>query len=149
MDIVFKPILLYAFLFLLFRLTGKRSLGQITTFDFVLLLIIGEAVQQGLVGRDYSMVGAMGFVTVLVFIDVALSLANRKFPKVAKWLEGTPLVIVHDGKLLEQRMKMERVDESDVLQAARAVQGLEKLEQIKYAVLERDGSISVIPKEKR
>jgi uncharacterized membrane protein YcaP (DUF421 family) len=149
MDIVFKPILLYAFLFLLFRLTGKRSLGQITTFDFILLLIIGESVQQGLVGRDYSMVGAMGFVTVLVFIDVALSLINRQFPWAAKWLEGTPLVIVADGKLLEGRMKMERVDESDIIAAARATQGLEKLEQIKFAVLERDGSISIIPRERK
>lgn len=147
--LILRPLTLYFFLLVLFRLTGKRSLGQITTFDFVLLLIIGEAVQQGLVGEDYTVAGAVGFVTMLVLIDVMLSLFIRKFPSSAKWFEGTPLVIVADGKLLEGRMKMERLDESDVLQAARASQGLEKIEQIKLAVLERDGSISVIPREKK
>lgn len=145
MDSVLRAFVLYFFLFLVFRLSGKRSLSQATTFDFVLLLIIGEATQQGLLGEDFSLVNAFVTIVTLIGIDVLMSLAEQRFPSIGRYVEGTPVVLVDQGKMLRDRMRRARVDEYDLLEKARTSQGLERLDQIKYAVLERDGSISIIP----
>lgn len=147
MESVVRAVVVYGALLVLFRLTGKRSLGQITTFDFILLLIISEAAQNGMVGDRYSVTNAVILVLTLVAIDLALSLIKRRAPVVEKWLEGVPLVIVERGRPLVDRMKKARVDESDVLAFARRLHGLERMEQIKYAVLERSGDVSIIPWE--
>jgi uncharacterized membrane protein YcaP (DUF421 family) len=118
-----------------------------TTFDFVLLLIIAEATQQGLIGDDYSITQAVLLIITLVGIDIGLSLLKEKLPLLDKWMEGVPMVIVEDGKPLRERMRGARVDESDVLVAARERQGLERMDQIKFAVLERTGQISIVPKK--
>lgn len=140
-----RALVLYGGLLVLFRLAGKRSLGQISTFDFVLLLIISEAAQNGMVGESYSLINAFVLIVTLITIDVALSLIKRHFPRLDKLVEGVPLIIVENGRPLPERMKKSRVAEEDVLTAARKSHGLERMEQIKYAVLERDGQISVIP----
>ncbi len=146
MSSVLRAIVVYVVLFLIFRVAGRRTLSQITTFDFVLLLIVSEATQNAMIGDDYSITNAMLVITTLVGFDVALSLWKRRFPSLDKFLDGVPLIIVEDGKPLKDRMAKARVDESDVLTAARELQGLERMEQIKYAVLERSGGISIIPK---
>lgn len=146
MESVFRGLFIYAVLMVLFRITGKRSLGQITTFDFVLLLIISEAIQNGMVGPGYSITNALVLVVTLVTVDVVLSLVKRRSPRLEQFLDGTPMVIVEHGRPLRDRMDKERVDESDVLSAARR-EGLERMSQIKYAVLERNGQISIIPRE--
>jgi uncharacterized membrane protein YcaP (DUF421 family) len=145
MESVVRAVAIYGILLILFRFTGKRSLGQITTFDFILLLIISEAVQNGMVGENYSLTNAFVLVLTLIVIDVGLSLLKRRAPAVEKWLEGVPVVIVEHGRPLVDRMQKARVDESDVLSFARRLHGLERMEQIKYAVLERSGEISIIP----
>lgn len=145
MDAVLRAFAVYAFLLLIFRLSGKRSLSQITTFDFVLLLIFSEAIQQAMLGNDFSLTTAFLAVTTLMTIDVGLSLANQRFPSLAPWVESVPLVLVENGKKLQKRMDKSRIDESDILEAAREAQGLERMDQIKYAVLERGGTISIIP----
>jgi uncharacterized membrane protein YcaP (DUF421 family) len=145
MESVLRALVIYAVLLVLFRVTGKRSLGQITTFDFVLLLIISEAIQNGMVGSSYSITNALVLVATLVAVDVALSLVKRRAPQLEKYLDGTPLVIVEHGRVLGERINKERVDESDILAAARR-EGLERMAQIKYAVLERNGQISIIPR---
>jgi uncharacterized membrane protein YcaP (DUF421 family) len=145
MDAVLRAATVYFVLLLLLRLSGKRTLAQITPFDFVLLLVIGEATQQGLIGNDYSVTKALLLITTLIGIDIGLSLAKGAWPSLAMLLEGAPLVIVQDGAPVGDRLKRTRVDIGDVLESARSNQGLERLEQIKYAVLERDGSISIIP----
>lgn len=146
MESVVRALVIYAVLLLLFRLTGKRALGQITTFDFVLLLIISEAIQNGMVGTSYSVTNALVIVVTLVAADIGLSLLKLRCPGLDKYLDGAPLVIVDHGRPLRERMKQELVDESDVLSAARG-EGLERMTQIKYAVLERNGHISIIPCE--
>ena len=146
MESVFRGLFIYAVLMVLFRITGKRSLGQITTFDFVLLLIISEAIQNGMVGPGYSITNALVLVVTLVTVDVVLSLVKRRSPRLEQFLDGTPMVIVEQGRPLRDRMDKERVDESDVLSAARR-EGLERMSQIKYAVLERNGQISIIPRQ--
>ena len=146
MESVLRALAIYAVLLVLFRITGKRSLGQITTFDFILLLIISEAIQNGMVGSGYSITNALVLVVTLVAVDVGLSLVKRRSPQLEKYLDGTPLVIVEHGRALRERIDKERVDESDILAAARR-EGLERMAQIKYAVLERNGQISIIPRD--
>lgn len=145
MEAIVRALAVYLFLLLIFRISGKRSLGQMTTFDFVLLLIVAEASQQALTGPDYSITNGALIVITLVGSDVALSFLKQRFPKLDRALEGLPVIIVENGKALRERMRKERVDESDVLVAARESWGLERLEQIRYAILERSGGISIIP----
>jgi uncharacterized membrane protein YcaP (DUF421 family) len=147
MDAVFRAAAIYFFLLVIFRIAGSRTISQMTTFDFVLLLIVAEATQQGLIGDDFSVTQAMLLIVTLIGIDVGLSLLKENLPMLDKWLESSPMVIVEDGKPLRERMKGARVDETDVLVAARELQGLERMDQIKFAVLERTGEISIIPKK--
>ncbi len=146
MDAVLRAASMYAILMVIFRIAGRRTLSEMTNFDFVLLLVVGEATQQALLGDDFSMTKAVLVILTLVAIDVGLSLWKRRSPRLERWLEGMPTVIVEDGRPLREVMTWSRIDESDVLAAARESQGLERMEQIKYAVLERNGGISIIPK---
>jgi uncharacterized membrane protein YcaP (DUF421 family) len=145
MESLIRGAAVYGLLLVVFRLTGKRSLGQMTTFDFILLLIISESIQNSMVGEGYSLMNGLMLVLTLVGIDIALSLIKLRMPWTEKWLEGVPVVIVEHGRPLHDRMRKSRVDENDVLTAARKLHGLERMDQIKYAVLERSGDISIIP----
>ncbi len=146
MESVFRPALVYLFLMVLLRLTGKRTLAQITTFDFVLLLIISEATQQALIGEDNSMINGAIVVGTLIGLNILMSLLKQRYRWVDRLLDDIPLLIVEDGKLLQDRMDKARVDEDDVLDAAREIHGLERMDQIRHAILERDGQISIIPR---
>jgi len=147
MESVIRAAAIYGLLLVIFRVTGNRPLGQITTFDFILLLIISEAIQNGMVGSDYSVTNAFVLILTLISIDLVLSVVKDRMPLVEKWLDGVPLVIVEHGRPLQDRMRKSRVDVSDVLAAARKLHGLERMDQIKYAVLERGGDISIIPRD--
>lgn len=118
---------------------GNRSFAQLTSFDFVLLLIIAEATQQGLIGNDFSVTTAFLVITTLLAIDIALSLLKQRSPRLEKWIDGVPLIVVENGIPLKERMERSRIDEKDILTAARQKQGLERMDQIKYAILERSG----------
>lgn len=146
MDAILRAFLIYAFLLLLFRILGKRSLGQVTTFDFVLLLVIGEATQQALLGDDFSVTNAAIVISTLVGIDLGLSLWGQRSERVDRLIEGIPVVLVDHGEPLLERMKQNQVGIDDIRQAAREMHGLEQLSQVKYAILERNGAISIIPK---
>lgn len=147
MNPVFRGLIVYLFLLLVFRLSGKRTLAQTTPFEFVLLIIISEVTQQALVGEDYSITASLILITTLVGTDYLFGLIKQKWKGFEKVSEGSPLIVVANGKLLQNRAHKARVSEEDVLEAARNLHGLERLDQIKYAVLELDGSISIIPKE--
>ena len=149
MDAVIRAVVVYVFLLVVLRLSGKRTLSQVTVFDFVLLLIISEATQQALIDDDDSMINAAILVTTLVGMNILMSVLKQRSKFIERLLEGLPLVVVADGKPLQDRMDKERVDVDDVLDAARETQGLERLEQIKLAVVERSGKISIIPKESK
>jgi len=147
MDSVIRALAIYVILMLVFRISGTRSLAQITTFDFVLLLIISEATQQAMLGNDFSMTNATLVILTLVSLDVGLSIAQHRFPRFGKWIDSMPLVLVNDGEPQRERMDKLRISEDEILEAAREKQGLERLEQVKYAVLERTGALSIIPRE--
>ena len=146
MESVIRPTFVYLFVLVLLRLTGRRTLAQITTFDFVLLLIISEATQQALIGVDNSMINSAIVVSTLIGLNILMSLLKQRSSWFDRLLDDIPLVIVADGKPLKDRMHQARVDEDDVLDAARENHGLERMEQIRHAILERDGQISIIPR---
>jgi uncharacterized membrane protein YcaP (DUF421 family) len=145
MNPVIRGIAVYLFVFLIFRIMGKRSLAEVTTFDLVLLLIISETTTNALIGDDFSVLACFIMVCTLVGVDQAFSMIKERSKWFQTFSEGAPLVIVDKGKPLKKRMQKSKVDEADVLEAARALHGLERMDQIKYAVLEKDGSISIIP----
>jgi uncharacterized membrane protein YcaP (DUF421 family) len=148
MDAVIRGVSIYVFLLLIFRVAGRRTLAEMTSFDFVLLLIISEATQQSLLGDDFSITNGMLLIFTLIGVDIGLSLVKSWAPRMEKWIDGVPTVLIDNGKLLKDRMANARVDEEDILTDARRLQGIERLDQIKYAVLERSGGISIIPRKK-
>lgn len=147
MDAVLRGLAVYVVLLIIFRINGKRALGQVTTFDFVLLLIIAETTQQALLGDDFSVTNAFLLILTLVGIDLGLSLLKQRWKRLALYLEGTPMVIVENGRPIKEYLDKARLDEDDILHAARDRQGLERMDQIKYAVLERNGDITIIPQK--
>lgn len=146
MNPVVRGLCVYLFVFIIFRILGKRSLSETTTFDFVLLLIISETTTDALIGEDYSLTACFIMVSTIIGIDYLFSVLKGRFEWFQLASDGAPLVIVDQGKMLKKRMSKSRVDEGDILEAARSLHGLERMDQIKYAVLEKDGSISIIPK---
>lgn len=145
MELVLRTASVYLFLLLLVRLTGQRTLSELSTFDFILLLIVSEAVQNALVNDDHSVTSGMIVVLTLVMMDLALSILKSRRPRIEDVAEGVPVVLVDHGKVLHERLKQTLVTEDDILQSARVSQGLERIDQIKYAVLESSGGISIIP----
>ncbi|MEX0782509.1 MAG: YetF domain-containing protein [Dehalococcoidia bacterium] len=145
MDSVLRALTIYLILMVVFRLSGKRALADVTTFDFILLLIISEATQNALLGNDFSITNAAIVILTLVTVDIALSLVTARSGRVEKLLSDVPTIVVEDGKPIVDRMARLRVSVDDVLERGRTTQGIERLEQIKYAVVERSGAISVIP----
>jgi uncharacterized membrane protein YcaP (DUF421 family) len=146
MESVIRGVIVYVFLLIVFRLAGKRTLAQASNFELVLLLIISETTQQAMVDNDHSLTNGFLLILTLMGCTVGLSLLKERFSRLERWLDDAPLVVVEDGHLHKDRMLKERVDEEDILSAAREHQGLEKMDDIKYAILERDGHITVIPK---
>ena len=147
MESVLRTIAVYVFVLVVFRISGKRSLSQITTFDFVLLLIIGEATQQALLGNDFSVINAFVVISTLVVLEVLFSYIEGRFPTFGRVVGGLPVVVLENGKLIEESARREGVTLAEILAEGREKHGLERLEQFKYAILERHGGISIVPTE--
>jgi uncharacterized membrane protein YcaP (DUF421 family) len=145
MDSIIRAIIIYVVFLFYLRITGKKSLSQTTAFDFVTLLIIAEVTDEALTGTA-PLTNTILVAGTLIGLDIIFSFLKGKFKWFDKAIDSVPLIIVKDGKVLKQRIDAERIDEGDILEAARKLRGLERMEQIKYAVLEKDGSISIIPK---
>ncbi|HET9644330.1 MAG TPA: YetF domain-containing protein [Burkholderiaceae bacterium] len=145
MDIFLRPLVIYLFLLVILRLAGKRTLSEMSTFDFVLVLIISEATQNALVGDDHSLTRGMMVILILVALDRLAGLIKSRSERLERVIEGVPLVLVDHGKVREECLRESNVSVDDILQAARQTQGIARLEQIRYAVLESSGGISVIP----
>lgn len=148
MDSVFRAAAVYLILLVILRIAGKRTLAQVTVFDFILVLIISEATQQALLGDDFSVITAAIVIATLVLLDIVFSVLKQRSERLDQIIDDSPVVIVDNGKLLWDRMNRARIDEQEVLLAARELHGLERLDEIKYAVLERSGGISIVPKTK-
>ena len=149
MEAILRVVAMYLFLLLVFRVTGRRTLGESTTYDLLLLLVISETTQQAMVGQDHSMTHAFLLIITFLTLDVLMSVLKQHSHRVERILEDVPLIIVEHGRPLKERMDRVRIDEADVLEAARRLQGIQRLDQIKYAVLERSGTIFVIANDAR
>lgn len=148
MDAVLRGLFMYLFLLVIFRIAGRRTVGEMTSFDFVLLLIISEATQNAMIGNDYSVTNGALVITTLVGLDILFTLWKHRSGFIERWLDGLPMILVDNGRPIAHLMDRARVDVEDILASARESQGLERMDQIKYAVLEVGGGISVIPKNK-
>jgi uncharacterized membrane protein YcaP (DUF421 family) len=146
MESVLRGAAVYLFLLLIFRISGKRTLAQTSPFELVLLLIISETTQQAMIGEDQSVTNALLLVTTLVSLSIILSLVKHRFPRVDRWMEGQPVRIMRDGVVLRDALEQSRVDEGDILAAARAQHGIDRLEDIRDAVVEKDGTLSIMPR---
>jgi len=148
MDAVLRALAVSAFLMLVVRLSGRPTLGELRAFDFVLLLIIRECTQQALLGDDFSVTNAFVVIVSLVAIDIGLSFVKERLPALGRAVDGVPTVLVENGRPLEDRMRRARIDTGDILQAARVNQGIGTMDEIRFAVLEPSGEISIIPFER-
>jgi uncharacterized membrane protein YcaP (DUF421 family) len=144
-ESVLRALVLYVVLLLLVRVTGRRTLAETTPFDLVLLLVIGEATQQALLGDDFSLTNAAVVIVTLLLADIGLSLLKGRSQRAERWVDGVPTILVADGRPLRVRLRHARVDEQDILEAARSRQGLVGMEEIRFAVLEPGGGITIIP----
>jgi len=137
----------YVFLLAVFRVSGRRTLAQVTTFDLILVLILGDATQDALIGERATFATAIVAIATLVLVDIALARAKRRWPAVDVLVDGLPLPLVVHGELRRAAMASEGVTRDDVLTAARESQGLGRLQEVRFAVLEQNGRISVVPQE--
>lgn len=147
MEMVFRALAIYLILLVVFKVAGRRALLQMTSFDLILLLIISEATQQALLGNDFSVTGAMLTIVTLVVIDMLFGLMKKYFSGAETVLDGSPVILLENGMPLPDKLKKVEVSCDDILVAARQTQGIEEFSKIKYAILERNGHISIIPKE--
>ena len=137
---------IYLLLLLIFRITGHRTLAETSSFDLVLLLIIGETTQQAMVGDDDTVLGAAVAILSLVSLDMAITYIKRAFPRFARVLEGDPILLIKDGKLRPAALKVNGLNTGDIEEAARLSHGLVEMDDILQATLEKDGQISIVPR---
>jgi uncharacterized membrane protein YcaP (DUF421 family) len=145
MDLVLRAIALYFFIYLLMRVVGRRELSGIEPFDLILLIVIGDAVQQGLTQDDYTVTGAILVVGTIAGLQVGLSYVGFKIPRLRPVLEGEPIILIENGKPIERNLRRERLALPEVLEEARGQQ-IAMLDEIQWAVLESSGTISFIKK---
>jgi uncharacterized membrane protein YcaP (DUF421 family) len=141
MEIVFRAVLMFGFLWLVTRAVGRSSLGELSTFQLLLYVTMGDLVQQGVTQQDYSLTSAVLAVGVFALLTVALSYANWRWPRVRPVIHGVPTIVVANGEPAIAAMRAERLSLDDLMAAARE-QGLERFSDIRLAVLEADGQIS-------
>jgi uncharacterized membrane protein YcaP (DUF421 family) len=142
---VLRAAIIYVFVLVVVRLAGKRTLAELSTFDLVVLLILSEGIQPALVSDDSRLTSAMIIVLTIVGIDALFGLVKYRSTAASKLLDDIPTVLVRDGIVNEKAMARERLDTDDILEAARRQMGLEHFEEVRFAILERTGGISVIP----
>ena len=147
METVIRGAVVFIVLLVIIRLSGRRTLAQMTTFDLVLVLIVAETTQQALLGDDFSIANAVILIITLFTLDILMSYLKEHSPRAEKLLDGVPTVLISLGKPDDRALKRARVDIEDVLESARSKHGVERLDQIKFAVLEVGGDISIVPEQ--
>jgi uncharacterized membrane protein YcaP (DUF421 family) len=147
MDLVLRATFAFVFIFLMSRLIGRRELGKMQAFDLILFIVIGDLVQQGITQSDYSITGLALVVSTICLLTVFTSYVSFRFPRVRPLLEGEPVIVLEDGKLIHDNLKRTRLTLEDIEEEAR-LQQIESLTDVRWAVFENSGSISFIPREK-
>jgi len=146
MDIALRGLALFAFVYLLTRVIGRRELSSLQPFDLILLIVLGDLIQQGLTQDDYSVTGAVIAVGTIASLQVLTSWSSFTFPWLRRVLDGHPIVLVEDGRVIERNLRRERLTMDDLAKQARANQ-LASLEDVQWAIFEPSGTISFIEKK--
>jgi len=144
LSIVARTLIVYLALLAGLRLAGKRELGQMTPFDLVVILLIANAVQNAMVGPDTSVTGGLIAAGVLVTVNYGLAAARERLPWLRRAVEGTPTLLINDGRFVQEHLRREGLEEDEVLMAIRE-HGVADVKDVRIAVLETDGSISIVP----
>jgi uncharacterized membrane protein YcaP (DUF421 family) len=145
MDIALRAVVLYLFILFVLRVTGRRELSSLSAVDLVLLIVLGDAIQQGLTQDDYSVTGAMIAVATIASLQVGTSYLSFRSERAKRVLEGYPIVVIQDGELLDENLKRDRMTPDDVAEEMR-MQQIASFKDVQWAILETNGQISFIKK---
>lgn len=143
MDIAIRTIILYLFVIAVMRIVGRRELSSLTAVDLVLLIVMGDSIQQGLTQDDYSVTGAIIVISTFSVMQVGAAYLGFRFRRVRRVLEGSPIVLIDDGKLVERNLRRNRLTADDVAEEMRLKQIL-SFKDVRWAILEASGQISFI-----
>jgi uncharacterized membrane protein YcaP (DUF421 family) len=146
-DIALRAFVIFWFILFVTRVMGRRELSSLSPFDLILLIILGDAIQQGLTQDDYSVTGALIAVSTIASLQVATSYLSYRSGRARKLFEGLPMVVVQDGKLIDENLRRERMTPDEVASEMR-MQQIASFDDVKWAILEPNGSISFIEKAK-
>jgi uncharacterized membrane protein YcaP (DUF421 family) len=147
MDLALRTVVVFFFIFVLMRIVGRRELSSLEPFDLILLVVLGDSIQQALTQDDYSVTGAFIVVSTIALLQVFLSYLNFRVPRLRPLIDGEPIVIVQDGQVIEGNARRERLTPEDIAEAAR-LQQIASLEDVQWAVLETSGEFTFIEKQK-
>jgi uncharacterized membrane protein YcaP (DUF421 family) len=146
MDLVFRATVIFFFVLLLTRIIGRRELSSLEPFDMILLVVIGDLVQQGVTQSDYSLTGAITVISTIALLTALMAFLNFRVRRVRRVLEGEPIVLVEDGRPVQRNLRRERLTVEE-LEAEGRLQQVASIADMRWAVLETGGQISVIPKQ--
>jgi uncharacterized membrane protein YcaP (DUF421 family) len=146
MDVAIRSLVAFLFVFAITRLVGRRELSKLEPFDVIMLVVIGDLVQQGVTQSDYSVTGIFIVLSVVTLMTALFAYLNFRFPKLRPWMEGRPVVLIDNGAMIERNLRRERLTVGEVEAEARQQQ-IASLGQVRWAVLERNGQISFISDE--
>jgi uncharacterized membrane protein YcaP (DUF421 family) len=144
MDIVIRAAIIFAFVFALTRMLGRRELNSLEPFDLILLVVTGDLVQQGVTQNDQSVTGVVIVLSVMTLMTAGFAYVNFRFRRLRPLIEGRPVVLIEDGRLIDENVRRERLTIGEVHAEAR-LQQIDSLESVRLAVLETSGRISFIP----
>jgi uncharacterized membrane protein YcaP (DUF421 family) len=145
MDIVIRAAVIFLFVYLLTRLLGRRELSSLEPFDLILLVVVGDLVQQGVTQNDESLTGALLAISTIGLLTVALSYLSFRFKRLRPILNGEPIVLVEDGKVIEPNLRRQRLTQEEIGAEAR-LEGISSLAEVRWAILETNGRISFVEK---
>jgi len=147
MSIVLSAAVVFLLIWIVVRVVGKRELSEMAPFDFVILVVMGDLIAEAVIAEDTSVTGAVVAVATFGLLTVAMSWISWRLPKRRSLFEGVPTLLIRDGEIIEESMRIERLNEADLLAAARE-NGIESLDRVKWAVLEQDGAFSFFAQER-
>jgi len=146
MDLVLRAAVIFFFVMLITRVIGRRELSSLEPFDMIMLVVIGDLVQQGVTQSDYSITGAVTVISTIALLTVLMAFLNFRFRRVRRVLDGEPIVLVEDGRPVERNLRRERLTVEE-LEAEGRQQQVTSIADMRWALLETSGQISVIPKQ--
>lgn len=145
MDVVIRAVVAFLLVFLITRIVGRRELGTLEPFDLILLVVLGDLIQQGVTQSDYSVTGMTLAVGTITLMTVLVSYLSFRFRRLRPLLDGEPIVMIQGGRVLERNLKRERLTEDELAMEAR-LQQIDSLDKVEWAILEKGGQISFIAK---